>query len=349
MKEPAFINKQSAKWEQYEHLLQHRSTDPDVLVNLYIEILDDLAFVRTQYPESQLVEYLNQLAGKVYLKIYKTKRNTLQTFWFFWKEELPLMMYEARYQLLYSFLFFTLAILIGVVSAQHDIGFVRTILGNQYVDMTIENIKKGDPMAVYKQDAKAIMFVGITNNNIMVAFRAFIAGVFFSLGTIYILFMNGVMLGVFQYFFYHYDLWWISFTTIWIHGTLEISAIVIAGAAGLTVGNSILFPGTYTRMQSFARGGKRGAMIVLGLVPIFIMAGFLESYVTRLTELPDFVKLAIIGGSLYFILFYFVWYPRKVYRYRNNTPRFIPTIEEMRAMTNNTTTIQGPVGMLGKV
>jgi uncharacterized membrane protein SpoIIM required for sporulation len=143
-----------------------------------------------------------------------------------------------------------------------------------------------------------------------VSFFTFAFGILFSVGSGYFLFTNGVMLGAFQYFFYSKGLLLTSVLTIWIHGTLEISAIIIAGAAGIVMGNSILFPGTYSRLDSFKRGASEGMKITIGLVPIFMMAGFLESFVTRQTEMPALIKLAIILASAAFIVFYFLIYPQ---------------------------------------
>jgi uncharacterized membrane protein SpoIIM required for sporulation len=175
--------------------------------------------------------------------------------------------------------------------------------------MTLENIEKGDPMAVYKSSGQMNMFFMITLNNIFVSFKAFAYGIFVSVGTVYILLSNGIMLGAFQFFFYQKGLLLTSVLSIWIHGTLEISAIVIGGCAGMVMGNSLLFPGTYSRMESLKIGAKKGLKIIVGLVPIFIMAGFLESFVTRLTEWHWFFKLSIILLSAFFIVFYFVIYP----------------------------------------
>jgi len=134
-------------------------------------------------------------------------------------------------------------------------------------------------------------------------------GIASSFGTGYILFQNGIMLGAFQYFFHTHDLLLTSALSIWIHGTLEISAIIIAGAAGIIMGNSILFPGTYSRLDSFKHGARKGLKLIIGLVPIFIVAGFLEGVVTRQTQWPSYLKLFIIILSALFIIFYFVIYP----------------------------------------
>jgi len=117
------------------------------------------------------------------------------------------------------------------------------------------------------------------------------------------------MLGSFQYFFYSKGLLLKSVLAIWIHGTLEISAIIIAGCAGLVMGNSILFPGTFSRGASFVRGAKQGVKIVVGLIPVFITAGFFESFVTRYSNMPMWLSLQIIGTSLTFIIWYFIIYP----------------------------------------
>jgi uncharacterized membrane protein SpoIIM required for sporulation len=213
-----------------------------------------------------------------------------------------------------SFLIFLIAVIIGVLSSSGDSGFVRLILGDSYVNMTLENIDKGDPMAVYKKMNGVDMFLGITFNNIRVSFFAFMMGLLFSFGTAWILLRNGIMLGSFQYFFHQHDLLIDSVLVIWIHGTLEISAIIIAGAAGLTLGNSFLFPGTYSRKQSFMIGAKEGLKIIVSLIPIFIIAGFLESFVTRHTGMPVYLSLTIILGSLFFVIWYFIIYPAQLFQ-----------------------------------
>jgi uncharacterized membrane protein SpoIIM required for sporulation len=125
------------------------------------------------------------------------------------------------------------------------------------------------------------------------------------------------MLGCFQYFFYEQGLLRESFLAIWIHGTLEISAVIVAGAAGIAMGNGWLFPGTYTRTESFKRSARRGAKIIVGTIPIFVIAGFLESFVTRHTGLHDGIRLTIIGLSLFFVIFYYLYYPWKINKYLN--------------------------------
>jgi uncharacterized membrane protein SpoIIM required for sporulation len=310
MREAAFIRQNKTKWKEYETVA---STDPDVLADRFITLTDDLSFARTFYPESEITHYLNNLTGQVHQALYKNKKERKNRFVLFWKQELPGLIGQHHRQLFFAFLIFAVAIFIGALSAAYDDTFVRLILGDSYVNKTIGYIQKGDPMAIYKQSGEVPMFLGITFNNIKVSFMAFAAGAFFSVGTFWILLSNGIMVGAFHYFFYKYGLLVTSVLSIWIHGTLELSAIVVAGSAGFVMGNSILFPKTYSRLVSFRRGAREGLKMVVGLVPIFVVAGFLEGFVTRHTEMPLYGSVLLIGASASFICFYFIFYPYYLY------------------------------------
>jgi len=313
MKEAAFIKVNNEKWKEYEGLLSKKQEiQPDKLGELYIKVTDDLAYARSHFPDSDVLHYLNQLAANLHHSIYKTKKEDTGRLIRFWAREVPAVMSTAFRPLLYSFIIFTLSATIGALSAANDDTFVRLVLGDEYVNMTIANIDKGDPMAVYKQMDRTSMFLGITLNNIWVSFLVFAFGVLTSVGSGVLLFRNGLMLGAFQYFFYDQGLFMTSFLTIWIHGTLEISAIIIAGAAGITMGNGILFPKSYPRVISFQRSARKGLKMVIGTIPIFVIAAFLEGFVTRLTHLPVYAKVMIIGLSALFIFYYFILLPLKI-------------------------------------
>lgn len=313
MREAAFVKKHKEKWQLFENVLQNRQQiSPDKLSDLYIEITDDLSYAKTFYPRSNTVAYLNSIASSAHQKIYSNKKESKNRFIVFFKTEFPLEFVKYHKQLLIAFSVFLFFSFVGAYSASEDGDFVRLIMGDAYVNMTLENIEKGDPMAVYKQEGETNMFLGITINNIRVAMYAFIFGILFSVGTLYIMMQNGIMLGSFLYFFYDKGLLWESSRTIWIHGTIEISVIIIAGCAGLVLGNGLLFPGTYSRLDSFKKSIKAGLKIMLSTVPFFIIAGFLEGFVTRHTEMPDWLAITIILASLMFIVYYYVIYPIKL-------------------------------------
>jgi len=310
MREAAFVKQNKDKWLTFEGvLLKKTQITPDELSDLYIEITDHLSYAKTFYPNSNTATYLNSLASQAHQKIYKTKKESRYRIITFWKTEFPTLFYQHLRELLIAFLVFGFFVAVGAFSAANDGDFLRSILGDGYVNMTLENIENGDPMAVYKQQGEFNMFLGITINNVKVAIIAFAYGIFLGLGTLMVMMQNGIMLGSFQYFFYDKGMFWESARTIWIHGTIEISVIIIAGCAGLVLANGILFPGTYTRLESFKRGMINGLKILISTIPFFIIAGFLEGFVTRHTEMPDWLAILIILASLSLILFYYVIYP----------------------------------------
>lgn len=313
MREASFVKANKKKWLLFENVLDKKEQlSPNKLSDLYIEITDDLSYAKTFYPQSNTEVYLNSIASRAHQNIYKTKKESKNRLITFFKTEFPLEFVKYHKQLLIAFSTFVFFGIIGAYSAATDGDFVRLILGDGYVNTTLQNIEKGDPMAVYKKMDEATMFIAITLNNIKVAMTAFIFGILLSVGTLYVMLQNGIMLGSFLYFFYEKGLLWESSRTIWIHGTIEISVIIIAGCAGLVLGNGLLFPKTYTRLASFKRSFKAGMKIMISTIPFFIVAGFLEGFVTRHTEMPDWLAVFIILISLSTIVYYYVIYPIKL-------------------------------------
>lgn len=314
-----FFEKNRARWQEIETLLKSKgSVNPDVLSDMYILLNDDLAFAQTRFPNTKTCAYLNALTGHVHQRIYKNKKEKRQRFKTFWLTELPLLFYQYRKQLAASFIIFTLAALIGAVSAAKDENFVRLILGDAYVDQTLDNIAKGKPMSIYEREAETPMFLYITANNIRVSFLVFATGLFFSIGSGALLFFNGIMLGSFQYFFYSKGLLATSVLSIWVHGTLEITAIIIAGGAGIALGSGFMFPRTFPRLVSFQQSARDSVKIVIGLVPVFILAGFLEGFVTRHADVAPWLSVIIITGSLLFVTYYFLFYPNQLTKKHGN-------------------------------
>jgi len=315
LKETDFIEQHKKKWTKFEQAFESQSNDPEELSELYMDITDDLSYAQTFYPKRTVRVYLNQLAQRVYTGVHKQKGESIRRFISVWKTSLPLEIYRSRKSLLFALVMFIIYAAIGAFTTYIDPEFPRTVMGDMYVDMTLQNIQDGNPLGVYESESQIQMFFMITTNNLKVAFMTFALGFFFTIGTHLLLFSNGVMLGAFQYFFHSKGLLITSFLGIWIHGAFEISAIVLAGGAGITAGNGLLFPGSYTRLQSLQLSTKRGLKIMLSLVPFIIAAGFLESYVTHNYQLlPEWSKWTLIISSFALIVFYYVIYPTYVAR-----------------------------------
>jgi uncharacterized membrane protein SpoIIM required for sporulation len=316
MREALFIKKNAQKWNEYQYL---QTEDPDQMADRFITLLDDLSYSKTFYPHSKVTRWINSLAVSIYQTIYQNKKQRFSRLITFWQYELPLLFRKYHRMLLYTFLIFVLFCLMAVLSSIKDDEFVKGILGERYVSMTEENIEKGDPFGVYRDESKFAMFVRIAFNNIKVGFLMVAGGIFFGIGTMLLFFQNCTMLGSFQYLFFAKGLGWQSVLVIWIHGTLEISGMIIEACAGFILAKSILFPGTFSRWFSFKHGVKDAMKICVSLIPITIIAAFLESYITHLssnafdkttnTSLALSVSISILLVSLVFIIWYFIIYP----------------------------------------
>ena len=321
MREAVFVRRHADDWKRFEDgLASGAAPDPDALTDAYIRVGDDLAFAKTFYPGSPTAAYLNDLSADIHARVYRNRREERGRFKHFWAREVPLAMYQARRAMTVALLLFLGACAVGFISASGDGEFARLIMGDGYVNMTEANIESGDPFAVYKDMRQDNMSAYIVQNNILVSFLAFVgfmpmfgipAG---SLGSAWAMIGNGIMVGAFYHLFASNGLSLEFFRVVFIHGLPELSAIAIAGGAGLTMWNALLFPGTYPRLEAFARGARRGLKIILALVPVFLYAGLLEGFVTRLTEMPAVLSWLIIGASGAAMLWYFVLLPWRVGR-----------------------------------
>ena len=314
MREVAFIKQNKAKWLEIEHVVNGKmKKNPDDLSSLYINLINDLSFSQTYYPKSKTTVYLNFLSAQIFQKIYKTKRIEENRIKHFFVTEVPMTVYEYRRYLYYAFAFFILFVAIGVISSIYDKDFATLILGEGYVNQTLENIKKGDPTAIYGSGANWSTSLMIIVNNLVVGAKLYIYGVFGGVGTLYALMQNSIMLGAFQFFFNTQNVLLESAKGIWLHGAFEIFGMVVEAMAGLILGASLLFPKTLSRLESFKLGFRNSFKIYLSTVPFTIFAGIIEGFVTRYAQvMPLVLNIVIIFGTLSVIAFYYFIYPHIV-------------------------------------
>lgn len=314
MQETEFIAQNKEKWNEFEEVLKSKDKDPDRLTSLFVEMTDDLSYAQTNYPNRSVKVYLNGVSQKIHTAIYKNKRDRKSNRKGFWSVELPAALWAARKPLLYAFVLFTLGISIGVFSDMYYPEFARIVLSDGYVEMTEQFIKEGDPMQVYKDGDQLEMFFRIAINNIQISLAAFVLGLLWGVGTAYVLLSNGIMFGAFMHFFFKRDLATESVLTVMQHGTLELSMIVISGAAGFMIAKGILFPGTYTRLESMVMQARHAIKVMIPVFILLLYAAFIESFLTRYTELPNALRAFSIFLSAAIVLGYFVWYPYYQYK-----------------------------------
>ncbi len=311
MREALFIKRNKDRWLKIE---TNPPASPDEMAASFAQTVDDLAYAKTFYARSKTTRYLNKLAAAMYLAIYRNRKEESSRLATFWKYELPLTIQKHHTTVLFAFVFFVVFFLLGFFVAREDIAVARDFFGNGYVNKTIENIEKGNPFGIYEGGNPLLMWLGIMVNNIRVAFIFFASGIFCGLPTMYKLAETGAMIGVFDELFASNGFGLQFWLVVFVHGTLEITAIIIAAAAGFVLGKSYLFPGTKKRIEAFREGAKDGVKIMIGIVPVFVVAAFFEGLITRLYNDVPWLTAFVTTASAVFVVWYFIIYPLRLKR-----------------------------------
>lgn len=310
MREALFIKKNRDKWIKAQ---QSPSPKADELANDFTEIVNDLAYAKTFYPTSKVTQFLNGQASKIYLSIYKNRKEESNRLVRYWKFEFPLLIRKYHRVILFMFVFFCVFFIVGFFSAKNDDGFTSRMLGDEYVQQTNENIDKGNPFGIYASGGSFLSWIGIMINNVRVSLVYFVQGLSFGILTLKSIMRESVTIGAFHEMFFARGLgiqWALS---VLIHGTLELWSIIISGAAGLVLGMGLLFPGTKRRLDSLKMAAKDGVKMLVGIIPFFMVAAFFEGFLTRHYQHYFIFRgdwpLIILLGSLTMIIWYFVIYP----------------------------------------
>ena len=306
MREALFIKKNKDRWLRNQQL---PSVNPDEMAADFTQLVDDLAYAKTFYPSSKVTSYINARASGIYLAIYKNRKEESNRLVTFWKFDLPLTIRKHHGVLLFSLIVFIIFFAVGFFASQKDDEVARSFFGDSYVETTQRNIDKGNPFGIYESGNSLLSWLGIMINNIKVALLMFVSGIFCGIPTLYKHCETSAMVGIFDQFFaargFGIDFWLVVF----VHGTLEITALIISTGAGLILGKSFLFPGTIKRIDAFKQGAKDGVKIMIGLMPVFALAAFFEGFITRLYNDISILTTTIFALSVIFVVWYFIIYP----------------------------------------
>ncbi len=307
MTEQQFIAKQGKVWTQlelYQKRLKKLKKGPEkeqiaiAFLSAYREVGGDLAYANTHFPNSKTSKYLNQLLGNCHGLLYEKQglsaKQWLKAFFVHFPERVKK---EYKAVLLGCF-FFLIGAGIAVTLLLIDERHAAYFLPGDIVE-TIKSHKMGPQAWSYPMMSAYIM-----TNNILVSLRAFVFGIFLGMGTIYVLFQNGAMLGALTFLVYKYADPWQYWALILPHGVLELTAIFIAGGAGLVLARGILLPRAYLRRHAIVREAKNAMGLIGGVVVLLIMAGLIEGFITPL-DIPLWSSYAVAGATLTFLLFLF--------------------------------------------
>jgi uncharacterized membrane protein SpoIIM required for sporulation len=291
-----WLEKRKPHWARLEELVQRSSRGVAALSHnelrelglLYRQTASDLAAVREDATSKQLAAYLNQLLGRSHNLIYMGHKPKVSGIVHFYGVTYPLVFRETLPQTLLALAIFVVTSVGAWVVTLHDQGFAHRLLGPHMME-TIEQRKMWTDSIV---TIKPLASSGIMTNNLSVAFTAFALGITAGLGTIWMMVTNGLLMGVIGAATWRAGMALQLWSFVAPHGVLELPAIFIAGGAGFEIARGLLFPGLMPRRESLARAGGRAARLLLGTIPMLVIAGVVEGFFSP-SNAPVAMKFAL--------------------------------------------------------
>lgn len=271
------------------------------LIRLYRETAADLARLRTLQADPQEIAYVNRLVAASHGLVYRGVGREAGGLLRFFLVEYPRLVRQ-------TWAFSLASLLIGVafagmsyVTVQRSPEVVTDIMGG--ADAEFVDHRTGDDIrGRFQTMSSPVLSSFVTTNNIRVALLAFALGITFGLGTVYVLAVNGVMLGGFAGAYARSGVGTDFWVTVMPHGALELSAIVVAGGSGLLLGYSLWCPGDRSRRLALRESAVVAMKLAVGLVPAFIVAGLIEGFVTPSQDMSSSAKLGL--GMLAAVVFW---------------------------------------------
>jgi len=303
-----WLQRHKDDWQRLESLLDDISkrglrnlsrTELRELGLLYRQTATDLSALREDPGSQHFSRYLNQLLGRAHNIIYSGKKSSPASIFRFYQKEYPRIFRRMiLYSALATALFVSGAIGGGILTVASP-DFMRQFLGPAMVD-TIERKQMWTHSVVA---VKPYASSTIMTNNMSVSFMAFASGITAGLGTLYLLVFNGVMMGVIGAACWMAGMSQQLWSFVAPHGVLELPAIMIAGGAGLRLAQALLFPGVLSRRDSLATGGIEAVQLLVGVIPMLIIAGSIEGFFSP-SNAPVASKYLVAAGMFALLVAY---------------------------------------------
>jgi uncharacterized membrane protein SpoIIM required for sporulation len=269
------------------------------LALLYRQTASDLATIREDASSRNLTHYLNQLLGRAHNLIYMGRRSRKAGILTFYRETFPEVFHETLPYTFAAFAIFFVLAAAGMMMAVVDPRFQQYLLGSDMMD----TIAKHEMWTHSLITVKPLASSAIMTNNLTVSFTTFALGITAGIGTVWMLALNGLLFGVVSAACWEAGMTNQLYSFVAPHGVLELPAIFIAGGAGLLLAKGLLFPGNLPRKDSIAREGGRAVRLVLGIIPMLIVAGTIEGFVSP-SDLPIRLKYTLAAGLFVLLLLY---------------------------------------------
>jgi uncharacterized membrane protein SpoIIM required for sporulation len=298
-----FLQTRQPHWDRLDALIRKAGrrgaaalTESELheLTRLYPAVAVDVARSRMYRLDAATQRRVNQLAIAAHGMLYRRRHVSVAgAVWRFYSRDYPRL-----FRRLWPYAVLATALFLAGTLGSYVTVRLRPAAAYLFVpeglDMPKEEsgVTAEDVSERFRRMPKPPMATAIMGNNISVAFHAFALGITAGVGTCYVLFMNAMMLGAFFGHFDNHALTYACWSYIAPHGILEIMAVLISGAAGLRLGLSLAVPGRLTRGASLRVGAREAVLLVLGTIPMFVLAGAIEGFVTP-SFLPGAAKIAL--------------------------------------------------------
>ncbi|MEK6406984.1 MAG: stage II sporulation protein M [Acidobacteriota bacterium] len=302
-----FLESRLGKWKRLEDLTARASrlrlkslTGDEVreFGQLYRRTAADLAIAREEVRDQRLVNYLNHLVARAHGAIYRSESSGFGVFVSFFRYEFPAVFRKTLPYTLTAFLTFVLAAGFAAVACLLDEGFADRIAPQLRQSIAehhnwTESVNNSNPLAS----------TSIQANNITVTFYAFAGGVLGGIGTLLVLAQNGLLLGMVMSLCVRYRFWEIPIF-VSAHGVIELTAIFIAGGAGLLIGKALLMPGDLRRIDALVTNGRLAIKLILGCIPMLLIAGLIEGFISPAHIAPAYKFLISAMSALVMIMYF---------------------------------------------
>jgi uncharacterized membrane protein SpoIIM required for sporulation len=304
-----WLEKRKPYWARLEELVQRSKRGVSALSHrelqelglLYRQTASDLAEVREDASTRQLAAYLNELLGRGHNLIYMGQKPKVNAMVSFYRDTYPRIFRETLPLTLLAVAIFAVTAVATWVLTIHDPAFAHRVVGPHMME-TIEQRKMWTDSIV---GIKPLASSGIMTNNLTVAFTTFAFGITAGIGTIYMMILNGLLIGVIGAATWRAGMALQLWSFVAPHGVLELPAIFIAGGAGLEIARGMLFPGLLPRKVSLAHAGGRAGRLLLGTIPLLVVAGVIEGFFSPsgAPKAMKFTLAAVLFATLMSYLF----------------------------------------------
>ena len=304
----SFLESRIQKWKRLEELTARASRlrlkglsgdEVREFGRLYRRTAADLAIAREEVRDRRLVNYLNHLVGRAHGAIYRSESSGFGVFLNFFRYEFPAVFRKTFSYTLAAFLIFMFASAFAFGMSFIDERFSDLIAPRLRQDIAAhhnwtEGVNQANPLAS----------TSIQTNNIMVTFLAFAGGILLGYGTFWVLLNNGLLFGLVMGLCVRYKFWEIP-TFVAAHGAIELTAIFIAGGAGLMIGKALLMPGDLRRIDALVTNGITAIKLIMGCIPMLLIAGLIEGFISP-AHISPYFKFAVSTLSALLMIIYFL-------------------------------------------